>query len=185
MESQSTKARRKRIYLVNRDFQFRYTGAAILVGLTSTALTIFIILYPLYQFEILRIPKFLPLPILGTMLGAAIINIILVGLMGVIITHKIAGPMYSMVRQFRRVENGQWYGRMGLRPDDEMKYLVRNFNEMMQGIQRASQDDLEIINQMVVDLDKSDARDGAMLRGKLLEVQTRLKERLEEPSEVN
>lgn len=184
MESQSTKARRKRIYLVNRDFQFRYTGAAVLVGLTSTALTIFIILYPLYQFEILRIPKFLPLPILGTMFAAALINIILVGLMGVIITHKIAGPMYSMVRQFRRVENGQWYGRMGLRPDDEMKYLVRNFNEMLHGIQRQSQGDLEILDQMIGDLDKSGVRDGSSLHVKLLEVQARLKERLVEPTEV-
>lgn len=183
MEAQSPKAR-KRIYLVNRDFQFRYTGAAVLVGLTTTFLTIFTLLYPLYQFEILRIPKFLPLPILSTMLAAAVINILLVGLMGVIITHKIAGPMYSMVRQFRRVENGQWFGHMHLRPDDEMKYLVRNFNEMLGGIQNLGQADLDLINQVVSELDKMGVQDESPLRAKSLELQARLKGRLEAPREV-
>lgn len=183
MEAQSPKAR-KRIYLVNRDFQFRYTGAAVLVGLTSTLLTVITILYPLYQFEILRIPKFLPLPILGTMLAAALVNILLVGLMGVIITHKIAGPMYSMVRQFRRVENGQWYGRMHLRPDDEMKYLVRNFNEMLGGIQNLGQSDLDLINQVVSEFDKMGVQGESPARIKLLEMQARLKGRIEAPSEV-
>ncbi|MCX6129316.1 MAG: hypothetical protein NTX25_09680, partial [Proteobacteria bacterium] len=58
---------KQRLILINRDFQFRYTGAAVLVGLLSTTLTCSVILYPLYQFEILRIPRFLPWPILIVM----------------------------------------------------------------------------------------------------------------------
>jgi hypothetical protein len=97
------KQNHKRIFLVNRDFQLRYTRAAIGVGILSTALTTTIILYPLYTFEILRIPRFLPTPILATMAMACLVNIVFLAIMGIFVTHKIAGPMYSLVRHFRLV----------------------------------------------------------------------------------
>lgn len=139
----------KRIFLVNRDFQLRYTGAAVIVGLTSTILTIFLILYPLYRFEILRIPRFLPLPILAIMGMAAIINITLVGMLGIIITHKMAGPMYSMVRHLRRIESGIWSGHMRLRKGDEMGYVVRNFNDMIDGLVRIAKLDVMHIDKIL------------------------------------
>ena len=134
---------KQRLILINRDFQFRYTGAAVLVGLLSTILTTSVILYPLYQFEILRIPRFLPWPILSVMLIAALLNIGLVGFMGILLTHRLAGPMYSLVRQFRRVEEGRWYGQMKIRDGDDMRYVVRNFNAMLEAINQQAFIDFE------------------------------------------
>jgi HAMP domain-containing protein len=131
----------KRIYLINRDFQLRYTGAAVLVGFITTILTAFVILFPLYIFEILRIPRFLPLPFLLGMVLAILINIVLVAFMGVVITHKIAGPIYSMTRQFRKVEQGEWASHIQLRKDDDLKYLARKFNEMIDAIKRQGEAD--------------------------------------------
>ncbi len=65
----------KRIYLINRDFQLRYAYAAVFVGLMSTIVTTTVLLYPLYKFEIVRIPQFLPLPIMSAMVAAALINV--------------------------------------------------------------------------------------------------------------
>lgn len=161
MDAPKKKKRRKRIYLVNRDFQFRYTGAAVVVGLMSTLLTIVILLYPLYQFEILRIPRFLPMPILLVMGFAAGVNIFLVALMGIFVTHKMAGPMYSMVRQFRRIEAGNWRGRMGLRQDDEMRYLVRNFNAMLDSLQAQSAEDCRQLEEVLAALGDGEARASA------------------------
>jgi len=141
--------RRKKIYLVNRDFQLRYTYSAVIVGLISTALTTVVILSPLFIFKILRIPNFLPTPVLVAMAVAAFINIILVALMGVIMTHKIAGPMYSLVREFRRIEAGLWNVKMRLRQDDDLKFVVRNFNEMVSAIVQASEADLSTIEQLL------------------------------------
>ena len=145
----------KKIFLVNRDFQLRYTGAAVIVGLTSTMLTIFLILFPLYRFEILRIPKFLPLPILLIMAMAAVVNISLVGMMGIIITHKMAGPMYSMVRHIRRIESGIWNGQMRLRKGDELGYVVRNFNDMIESLGRIAKTDLESLDRILANLEQS------------------------------
>lgn len=145
---------KKRIYLINRDFQLRYSFAAALVGIVSTALTVTVILVPLYVFEILRIPRFLPLPILLSMFIAAALNIFIVGFMGVFITHRIAGPMFSLVRSFRQIEMGRWAGKLRLRENDDLKFVMRNFNELVDSLVRTCKEDLKLIGDAKNQLEK-------------------------------
>ncbi|SME88653.1 HAMP domain-containing protein [Pseudobacteriovorax antillogorgiicola] len=153
MNQTNDRKKQKRLYLVNRDFQMRYAGAAVVVGLLSTALTTTLILFPLYQFEILRIPRFLPLPVMVIMGMAAVINVALVGLLAIFITHKIAGPMYSLVRHFRSVEEGGvWTGNMRLRDGDDLRYVVRNFNGMMDAITSRLHADLAVLDEISQDI---------------------------------
>lgn len=172
MEAKIKASSKHRIVVVNRDFQFRYTGAAVLVGLLSTILTTTLILFPLYQFEILRIPQFLPLPILSVMGTAALLNMGLVAFMGILLTHRIAGPMYSLVRQFRRVEEGRWYGQMKVREGDDLKYLVRNFNAMLDSINRQTHLDFEKLRQLRSLLVSSEWSDAEKVSRALLEIKT-------------
>ena len=171
----------KRLYLVNREFQLRYTFAAVAVGILSTLLTSLIILYPLYVFEILRIPAFLPPPILLVMVFAAFVNIGLIGFLGIFITHKIAGPMYSLVRQFRRIEEGVWSGHMGLRDGDDFRYIVRNFNAMVDSIVTALRADHELIGRIKQRLEDEEVSDVDKIAGanKLIsELESNYQERL-------
>lgn len=138
-------SKRKKVYLINRDFQFRYAGAAVVVGLISTILTSLVILYPLYSFEILRIPRFLPLPILFVMLLAAVLNIFLVGFMGIFLTHRIAGPMYGIVRYIRQIEEGDLCGRVKTRDGDELGFVVRNLNAMLDSLCNKAENELQSI----------------------------------------
>ena len=144
----------KKIFLVNRDFQMRYTKSAVVIGLVSTFLTSVVILYPLYQFQILRIPKFLPIPILFAMILAAVINIAIIGVMGILMTHRIAGPMYSLVRSMRVVSLGRFNGTMRLRNDDDLKFVVRNFNDMTAALRSLTTDDLQTIKNELGMLDR-------------------------------
>lgn len=140
--------KKQRLILINRDFQFRYSGAAVLVGILSTVLTTALILYPLYTFKIIRNPLFLPTPMLGLIGLAALFNVVLVWVLGILMTHRIAGPMYSLVRQFRRVEEGRWYGQMRIRDGDDMRYVVRNFNAMMESITHTTHLDSDKLRQI-------------------------------------
>ena len=135
----------KRIYLVNRDFQFRYTRMGVLAGIVSTAITTLVILYPLFVFKILVVPQFLPTPILVGMLAAAVINIAIIVMFGILITHRIAGPMFSMVRHLRRMQIGQWRTFMRVRPGDELQLIVRNMNELSDALVQTATKDLELI----------------------------------------
>lgn len=138
----------QRIFLVDRAFQLKYTWAAVGMGVVSTTLTALVILYPLYTFGILRIPRFLPWPILGGMLVAVLINVLSIAFMGVMITHRIAGPVFGMIRQMRRVTMGRWIGEMKSRENDELQPLVRNLNEMVATLNGVAVRDHELAGQV-------------------------------------
>lgn len=129
----------KRIYLVNRDFQGRYVRIALAVGACSTALTLILILYPLFYLDILRWPNFVPPPFIAAMVAAAIINFAVVGWMGILVTHRVAGPMYSLVRHCRLIQEGRIPPPMRIRDTDELKFVVRNFNEALAALATKAQ----------------------------------------------
>ena len=120
----------KRLYLINRDFQLRYVKAAVVVGLSSTLLTTALLLWPLFQFKIIRFPNFLPWPFLGAMALGALVNFACVAGLGILMTHRIAGPMFALVRQMRVVQQGDFRAHLAVRQLDDLKYLIRNFNDM-------------------------------------------------------
>ena len=164
---------RKTMILINRDFQFRYAGAAVIVGVISTIVSSLVILYPLYVFEILRIPKFLPAPILLSMLFAAFINIAMVALIGVYVTHAIAGPMYAIVREFRKVEQGDWTSKMRQRKNDDLRYLVRNYNAMMDALRNQGNYEYEELTKLRALIEKSSCDE----KSELLEVVSMMEDR--------
>ena len=168
---------KKKIYLVNRDFQFRYTRAAIIVAIISTFLTAVVILYPLYVFEILRIPKFLPLPILAAMFLAVGLNAALIGMLGLLITHRLAGPIYALTREFRRISEGLWGNTLKIRNDDDMKYLVRCFNEMSESIAKQADQDLNDLSAVERFLTEPEVDVGQAVE-KLQSLRKNLKERI-------
>lgn len=171
----------KRLFLINRDFQIRHTRSAIVVGLVSTILTAIVILYPLYFFQILRIPRFLPAPILLAMALAAVLNIVIVGVMGIFVTHRIAGPMYSLVRSFRKVSIGKYEASMGFRADDELKFVVRNFNNMIEALRGFAVQDIKMINKTIILVESLEkAEEIEKIRSELGELKKSIESRLEE-----
>ncbi len=119
---------KKRIYLVNREFQLRYARAAVLVAFASSLLTLFTVLWPLYQFRIIRFPDFLPTPFLVAIGIAAIANFILIAGAGILLTHRVAGPIFNIVRHLNRMEEGSPLMQIRVRAEDDLQFLVRNLN---------------------------------------------------------
>lgn len=137
--------------MINRDFQLRYSLAASVVGVLTTFLTSAIVLVPLYIFEIIRSVNFLPLPILTGMAVAALVNVALILGMGIFVTHRIAGPMYSLVRSFRMITEGDYTQKVNIREGDDLKYVVRNFNEMAETVQARCVANRDAIQEILAD----------------------------------
>ena len=135
----------KRILLVNRDFQLRYAGAGLLAGLVSTAITACLIIYPLFEFKIVTIGLFLPWPIIMAISGAIVINCLLQISFGIALTHRIAGPIFNLIRYLRMIGRGHWNVKMRQRKNDELAIVVRNLNEMSEQLTKAAGQDLEEI----------------------------------------
>lgn len=145
----------KKILVVNRDFQYRYTWNVVLIGILTTVLSVAIILVPLYIFGILRIPRFLPTPILAGMGFAALVNILVVILLTVASTHRIAGPVFALNRALRNIELGKWNKPLKLRDSDEMKYLATNFNIMVDSLVSTTRQDIECLDVIIRKLEAS------------------------------
>ena len=168
--------RPKRIILINRDFQLKYAKVVIFLGFISTVFTAALLLIPLYQFEILRIPAFLPLPIMFAMGIACTGNVIFIGLLGVHMTHRIAGPMYSLTKSFHEIERGRWFCRARIRKSDDLMYVVRNFNAMMDAISLQAKSDNQMISAIFskLSLPDGDTEVNALLDGLKESYKTRL-----------
>ena len=139
----------KRMIVVNRDLQLRYTGAAVMVGTLTTFLTTFFILLPLYVFKILVIPRFLPWPILLVMILALVMNIFSVFILGLIMTNRIAGPLYALIRAMRQTGRGDFNAHLRVRATDDLKYVIRHFNDMAAGLSRLTRDDIDSVDAML------------------------------------
>jgi methyl-accepting chemotaxis protein len=142
-------AKGKRLYLINRSFQLRLSRAAVAVGILSTILTSTLILFPLYRFEILRIPRFLPWPILISMGCAVLINVGTIFYLAILTSHRIAGPMFSLHRSMRLITAGHFQVDIKFRKTDELQYISRCFNEMAESLHLMTQRDLEALNQSI------------------------------------
>jgi hypothetical protein len=169
----------KRIYLINRDFQLRYTRLALLVGCGSTILTVLLILYPLFQFKIIRGIAFLPTPFLAAIVFASLLNFSLVAAMGILITHRIAGPIFSLVRHMRQLQQSRFGGEFRVRTGDDLKYLVRNYNEVVESLAAMTQSDIDRLDAVAGRLERvrgSGAVDEALalVAAMRAELQTRL-----------
>lgn len=167
---------RKRIFLVNRDLQFRYAKSAGVAGIISSFLTAAVLLYPLFVFKILVIPKFLPAPILASMALAVLLNIILVSGFSLFLTHRLAGPVYGLLREFRRIAAGFFGHEMRVRKEDELKYLIRNFNEASVALREMTDLDIISIENVIESIEAGESID--LAKNELKTIAKRLKARI-------
>jgi hypothetical protein len=166
----------KRIYLINRDFQIKYVKLSVVVGFGSTVLTIFLLLFPLHYFGVIRFPGFLPTPFVWGIGLAAVANFFLVGVGTILITHRIAGPMFSLVRQMRMIQSNYWDCNMTVRQSDDMQFVIRNFNDLVDSLKMSVADDLEQFDNTISAIDAG--KDSSEIKDIILAHRNIIKNRL-------
>ena len=171
--------KQKKIVLINRELQLKYAWAAIVIGLISTLLTATIILFPLFQFKILKAIHFLPTPFLISMAVAVLLNVLSLAFLAILVTHKIVGPLFALVRQFRLITMGKWNSKLRVRSDDELKFVIRNFNEAIDKVISESESDIEAIETCLKILDGAlPEEDVLLIKGNLNELKSRVSGRI-------
>ncbi len=58
--------------------------------------------------------------------------LVLISIVGLIFSHRAAGPLYHFKRVFRDIKNGNLAARIRLRPHDDFKEVAAEFNEMIE-----------------------------------------------------
>ena len=79
-------------------------------------------------------------------------------------THKLAGPLFSITREMRKIGLGKVGMKVNLRTDDELKYLMRCFNEMSE-ISEICQGDVDKIGSILDKMtDENSKSSGSLCR---------------------
>lgn len=61
----------------------------------------------------------------------SVVFLVLVTVVGIIYSHRTAGPMFQFKRVFDQIKSGDTSARIHLRPNDEFKDVAQAFNQMM------------------------------------------------------
>lgn len=134
---------RRQLY-INRDFQTRFIlkfclililGGAISIGLTlfstqETLTSSFINSKLLIQNTSLAI---MPSVIYTTLISTLVIGLIVI-MVTLLASHKIAGPMFRFERDIDRISTGDLKSRIDIRTDDQFQAIATSLNKMIDSL---------------------------------------------------
>ncbi len=96
-----------------------------------------------------------------SLVGGLALMVVLIGLLGILFTHKVAGPVYKMSRLLKLVGDGQLQVEASLRRGDELKEFFDNFTAMVSRLRDCEKNKVEQIEAALAALDRG-AKDEAV-----------------------
>lgn len=79
--------------------------------------------------------------LIGIVAGLALL-VIAIGLAGIVVTHKIAGPLFKMKRLLRQVGEGKLVVRERLRKGDELQHFFETFERMVEDMRARQREEI-------------------------------------------
>ena len=83
--------------------------------------------------------------------------VVLVGLLGVYVTHKVAGPIHRMRALFKEVGDGQFSPFVPLRKGDELQEFFSEFSEMVQRLRDRQKKELDRLDTAITHAESAGA----------------------------
>ena len=90
---------------------------------------------------------------IGSLVGGLALMVVLIGLLGIYITHKVAGPVYKMTRLLKQVGEGNLHVDARLRKGDELRNFFETFTRMVGGLREIEKRQLAEVDVALAELD--------------------------------
>lgn len=153
----SAATHQRRVYLVDRDFQLKYTLLLVVTGLVvALAFGLWIWQAHLQVSELAAVdPAIRPLieasdrNLLVVFIGIALLMAAALGLVGILVTHRVAGPIFVMGHYMSVLAQGRYPRMRTLRQRDELKGFFRNFLEAVATLKRREADHAAVLEDAV------------------------------------
>ncbi len=165
--------RRMRNYLIDKRFQLKYTGMVLLVTVSvagglgyvaygfsrgqTEALTAHMASQPdldaetasdLEQFARQEDRK-----IRNAIVAGVLLLTLALGLTGIMVTHRVVGPVYRMRRLFQHVADGKFEVTTGIRKGDELQELFHSFADMVESLRDQRGEEIEQLEQTLIKME--------------------------------
>ena len=88
-----------------------------------------------------------------TLLGVLVLLVVGIFIAGIMVTHKVAGPIFKMKRQIREVGDGQLRIPGKLRKGDELVHFFEAFERMVKNLRARQEAEIEKLDKAIAELD--------------------------------
>lgn len=148
--------KRRLIPIVDRAFQFKYT--AIIVGVaavTSTVLGVFLLRAYFAMNEMIELQKVISEQlgeklrsddtsnVFTIIVGALVGEVVVLGLLGLLITHRVCGPIFVITRHLNSMGEGRLPSLRPLRAGDEFVGMFEAFKRLVDTTRDRDRDELQ------------------------------------------
>ena len=152
---------RRKQYLVNRRFQLKYTLAITLLGGVIAAIfggwmwqahktnTEMLALDQAFQAELMAQDQH----ILLIYVGVTVLMMASLGLLGILMTHRIAGPTFVIERYLKAIADGAYPSLRPLRRKDELKEVFQSLEGAVETLRTRDRKEAELIEAALEKLD--------------------------------
>lgn len=150
----------RRTYVIDRGFQLKYTLLlAVLGGVTSGLFAT--MMYLAHQDALRDLPlsadaraqlASADTTLLMLVVAIAVLMAGALGLLGVLITHRVAGPVYVMSHYITTLAKGRFPALRPLRKNDELKVFFGRFQEALETLRQKELDEAGSIDRAVAAL---------------------------------
>lgn len=139
-------AYRRRIFLINRKFQFRFSFY-VSSWLIALSFVYPLIIFQLFDFFLKYLAADPNAPDIASLLATrqnlfsllVLMQIVLVGvtfLLSIFLSHRIAGPLFKLKRFFAEAATGKLTGPLHFRKTDHFHDVAEDYNKMMDGLRQ-------------------------------------------------
>lgn len=101
------------------------------------------------------------------LVAALVVLVVCITFAGIVVTHKVAGPVFKMQRMFGQVGDGHFSVRERLRKGDEMQTFFEAFEKMLGRLRDIQGQDMERIDKAIASIEGSAPSDAVELLKKL------------------
>jgi hypothetical protein len=134
---------RRRHYLVDKNLQLNFSLLLIMIGAINAIFFSFIFYFFSQQTALIYKPLLIEPEVQSgviqlmentfwrTVLFGAIFECMMIILLGIFFSHRIAGPLFKISRYLKEVGAGRYPGLIKLRKDDMLKNFAETVNEMI------------------------------------------------------
>jgi len=167
------KQRKLRNYLLDRRFQLKYTGMVLLVTVSvasglgfmayrfsqrqTEALTAQIAAQPDLDAQtasdLEEFAKQEDRAVRNAIIAGVLFLTLVLGLTGIVVTHRVVGPTYRMKRLFAHVGEGRFELSTGIRKGDELQELYHSFAEMVESLRDQRSEEIEQLEETLIKME--------------------------------
>lgn len=153
----------RRLFLIDRSFQLKYAGILSLIGMLVVGFSAFIQeIFRTQSLSDLALPSALRLELaarhtqtLWVSVGVSAATAIGLGLFGIIITHRIAGPVYAMSQFAAALARGRYPLIRPLRKADELRDFYELFQKSVESLRAREVEELFRLEDAIQELSGS------------------------------